>query len=102
MSLTPEVEQDERTRAAANLGGICGSVFVSFALLIDVMYRNVFRHKSAWDLMAFIAGGGAVSAIYQIRQKTWKRGWKGAVELVILIAGFILAMIFAVIDFWPK
>jgi len=102
MSLTPEVEHDERTTPVANAGGTWAFNFVAFALMIDVLYRGVFRHEAALELMAFISGGGAVSAIYQIRQKTWKRGWKGAVELVILIAGFILAMIFAVIDFWPK
>jgi len=102
MSLTPEVEHDERTIAAANLGGTWAFNFVAFALLIDVVYRSVFRHEPAWDLMAFIVGGGAVSAIYQVRQKTWRRSWEGAVLLVIIIAGFIGLMIAAVIDFWPK
>lgn len=106
MSLPPEVEHDERTVAVGNIGGTWAFVFVAFALLIDVVYRGVFRHEPAWDLMAFVVGGGAVSAIYQIRHKAmppgWKRGWEGAVLLVILIASFVGFMILAVIDFWPK
>ena len=102
MSPTPEVEYDERTTRVANAGGTLAFSFVAFALMIDMLYRGVFRHEAALELMAFISGGGAVSAIYQIRHKAWKRGWEGAVLLAILIASFIGFMIFAVIDFWPK
>ena len=106
MSLTPEVEYDERTTRVANAGGTLAFSFVAFALMIDMLYRGVFRHEAALELMAFISGGGAVSAIYQIRQKAmppgWKRGWQGAVLLAIIIASFIGCMILAVIDFWPK
>jgi len=102
MSLTPEVEGDERTIAAANAGGTWAYNFVAFALLIDFLYRGVYLGEPAWDLMAFVVGGGAVSMVYQIRQKTWKRGWTGAVLLVFAVAGFIGLMIAAVIERWPK
>ncbi len=97
MSQTPEVEHDERTLAVANAGGTWAYNFVAFALLIDVMYRGWFRDEAAWDLMAIVVAGGAVSAIHQIRQKTkpWTRGlWK-----ILLVIGILSAVIAAVVAF---
>ncbi len=102
MSQTPEIEHDERTLAVANAGGVWAYNFVAFALLIDVAYRGAFLGEAAWDLMAFVVGGGTVSVIYQVRQKTWRRGWTGAVLLVTIVGGFIGLVIAAVLERWPK
>ena len=75
MSTTPLVERDERTVSVENAGYRWAYTFISFALLIDVMYRGLFRHEAAWDLMALVIVGGAVCTIYQARQKALPHGW---------------------------
>jgi hypothetical protein len=97
MSQTPEVEHDERTMAVAYVGGTWAYNFAAFALLIDFMYRGCFRHEAAWDLMAIVIGGGAVSAIYQLRHRArpWTRGlWK-----ILLAIGILSAIIAAAVAF---
>ena len=97
MSQTPPVEHDERTLAVANAGGTWAYNFVAFALLIDFMYRGWFRGEAVWDLMAIIVGGGAVSAIHQIRHRArpWTRGlWK-----ILLVIGILSAIIAAAVAF---
>ncbi len=83
MSMTPLVERDERTVAVENASYRWAYTFVSFALLIDVAYRGVFRHEAAWDLLALAFVGGAVITINQICQKVWTRRW----TIVAVLAG---------------
>ena len=73
MSMTPSVERDERTVAVENASYRWAYTFVSFALLIDVVCRGVFRREAAWDLLVLVIVGGAVCTIHQIRQKIWTR-----------------------------
>ncbi len=95
MSMTSSVGRDERTVAVENAGHRWAYTFVSFALLIDVAYRGVFRHEAAWDLLALVFVGGTVITIHQIRQKVWARGHtRGAVLTGLL--GAVIAVIVAV------
>ena len=89
MSTTPLVERDERTVSVENAGYRWAYIFVSFALLIDVMYRALFRHEAAWDLMALVLVGGAVCTIYQARQKTLAHGWVKTGLLIALLGAVI-------------
>ena len=52
MSTTPTVKRDERTVAVENTGYKWAYILVSFALLIDVMYRGMVRQEAAWDNIA--------------------------------------------------
>ena len=93
MTTRQSVERDERTVAVENASYKWAYIFLSFALLIDVVYRGVVRNEAAWDLMALVVVGGIVCAVYQARQKTLARGV--AVLLVcsaVVVAAFIAAM----------
>jgi hypothetical protein len=98
MSTSQAVERDERTVAVENAGYRWGYLVLIYALLVDVMYRGLFRHEAAWDLMALVIGGGIFCSVYQARQKTLAHGWvmKALVGAVIaaVIAAFaaVLAM----------
>ena len=70
MSTTHYVERDERTVAVENASYRWAYLVVTFALLVDMMYRSLVRHEAAWDLMALVIVGGAVCTVYQARQKT--------------------------------
>ena len=93
MSMTPSVERDERTVAVENAGYGWAYGFLSFALLIDAVYRGVFRHEDAWDLLALVMVGGAICAIHNIRHKTWTRGRTRAAVLTGLLAAVIAAIV---------
>jgi hypothetical protein len=87
------VQRDERTVAVENASYRWACTFVSFALLIDVMYRGAVRNEAAWDLMALAIVPGILSSMYQARQKTLA-GWT-AVLLVcfaVVVAAVIAAM----------
>jgi len=50
MTTHQNVQRDERTVAVENASYRWACTFVSFALLIDVMYRGAVRNEAAWDL----------------------------------------------------
>lgn len=99
MSTNPSVGCDERTVAVENAGYRWAYTFVSFALLIDVGYRAMFRHEAAWDLMALLIVGGAVCFVHQVRQKTLGPGWRRQAVLIaclgavigLIVVGILLA-----------
>ncbi len=100
MSTTPLVERDERTVSVENAGYRWAYTFLSFALLIDVVYRGLFRHEAAWDLLALVIVGGFVCTIYQARQKTLPHGWAKTGMLIALLGaviGLIILVAFLVI-----
>lgn len=87
------VERDERTVAVENASYKWACSFLSFALLIDVVYRGAVRNEAAWDLMALVVVSGIICAVYQARQKTLAGGV--ALLLVcsaVVVASFIAAM----------
>ena len=85
MSTQQVVERDERTLAVENSGYRWAYGLLTFALLIDVMYRSVARQEGAWDLMALVIGGGVFCSIHQARQKVLARGWVIKVVLVCCV-----------------
>jgi hypothetical protein len=90
---TPDcVERDERTVAVENASYRWAYGVLTYALLVDVMYRGLFRHEAAWDLMALVIVGGAVCAAYQARQKTLGHGW-----VMKAVLGAVIAAVIAVI-----
>ena len=91
---TPEcVERDERTVAVENASYRWAYAVLTYALLVDVMYRGLFRHEAAWDLMALVIGGGLFCGVYQARQKILGRGWVMKVVLASCVAGVIAAVV---------
>ena len=73
---TPEcVERDERTVAVENASYRWAYLLLTYALLVDVMYRSFVRHEATWDLLALVIVGGAVCTVFQARQKILAHGW---------------------------
>jgi hypothetical protein len=93
MSTTECVERDERTVAIENASYRWAYLLLTYALLVDVMYRSLVRHESAWDLMALVIVGGAVCTVYQARQKILAHGWMMKTLLAVCIAVVIAAIL---------
>jgi hypothetical protein len=95
MSTHQVVERDERTVAVENAGYRWAYAVLTYALLVDVMFRSLFRDEAAWDLMALVVVGGVICTVYQARQKTLVRGWVMKVVLgavIAAVAAFIAAV----------
>lgn len=69
MSTHKSVERDERTVAVENASYKWACISITFALLIDVIYRGVVRNEAAWDLMALAIVPSLACTMYQARQK---------------------------------
>ena len=89
MSTHQCVERDERTVAVENASYRWAYAVLTFALLVDVMYRGLLRNEAAWDLMALVIVGGGICTVYQARQKTLVHGWVMKAVLVAVIAAVI-------------
>jgi hypothetical protein len=90
------VERDERTVAVEHASYRWAYIVLTYALLVDVMYRGLFRHEAAWDLMALVIVGAAICTVYQARQKTLVHGWVMKAVLGAVIAA-VIAFIAAVV-----
>jgi hypothetical protein len=95
MSTPQVVERDERTVAVENASYRWAYGVLTYALLMDVMYRGLVRHEAAWDLMALVILGGAICTVYQLRQKSLGHGWVRKAVLGAVIAA-VIAFIAAV------
>jgi hypothetical protein len=93
MSASECVERDERTVAVENASYRWAYGLLSYALLVDVMYRSLARGEAAWDLMALVVVGGAVCTVYQARQKTLAHGWVMKAVLGACVAGVLAAVL---------
>ena len=95
MSTPQAVERDERTVAVEHASYRWAYIVLTYALLVDVMYRGLVRHEAAWDLLALVIVGGAVCTVYQARQKTLVHGWVMKAVLGAVITA-VIAFIAAV------
>jgi len=102
MSTTRSAERDERTVAVENASYKWACTFLTFALLIDVIYRGLVRDEAAWDLFALVIVGGAVSAVYQARHKTLPRAWGNKATLIVFVASVIVGAVAAIVACWCR
>ena len=102
MSIDSSAERDERTVAVENASYKWACTFLTFALLIDVIYRGLVRDEAAWDLLALVVVGGAVSAVYQARHKTLPRAWAKKGTLIGCVAGVIGLAVAAIVACWSR
>jgi hypothetical protein len=86
-------QKDERALAVENASYSVVYKVMSFALLLDVMYRSFFRGEAPWDLIGIVVLGGIVGAVYQARQRTLTRNWAKAVWLSAIAALIVAAVI---------
>jgi hypothetical protein len=61
MNTDQPVRADERTAAVAYKANTWGLNFLTFALLVDIMYRAWFLDEAAWDLFALLFVSGTIS-----------------------------------------
>ena len=96
MNTHQEVHADERTAAVAYKANTWGLNFITFALLIDIMYRGWFLDEAAWDLLALVVVSGVISCVYMARHRVLGQvvNWKAAI-----IGAFIAAVVAAVSAF---
>jgi len=97
MSTQQYVRRDERKVAVENASYRWACGFVSFALLIDVMYRGMVRSEAAWDLMALAMVPGIASLTYQASRKTLPKGWGRRLIPIVFVAAVIAAVIAAIL-----
>jgi hypothetical protein len=93
MSTPQAVERDERTVAVENASYRWAYLLLTYALLVDVIYRSLARHEATWDLLALVVVGGAVCTVYQARQKILAHGWVMKAVLVACLAGVVAAVL---------
>jgi hypothetical protein len=93
MSTSQAVQRDERTVAVENASYRWAFLVLTYALLVDVIYRSLVRHEAAWDVMALVIVGGAICTIYQARQKILGHGWVMKAVLAACMAGVIAAVL---------
>lgn len=90
------IEKDERTIFVENASHKFGYNFITFALLMDVIYRSLRFNEAPWDLLVIIIISGFVMGIYQYKQKILGRTWLRITGLALFataVIAFILAFI---------
>ena len=102
MSTARPTERDERTVAVENASYRWVCTFLTFALLIDVMYRALARDEAAWDLFALVILGGAISTAYQAHHKTLPRIWGNSATLIGCVLSVVVAAVAAIIISWVR
>lgn len=86
------VKKDEREVFIENVSYKFGYNFVTFALLLDVVYRGLRFNEAPWDLLAIIIISGVVMTVYQYKQKILGKSWIRNVALTFVIT-FIFAFL---------
>ncbi|MDX9974992.1 MAG: hypothetical protein RBU21_18540 [FCB group bacterium] len=90
------VVRDERTVAVESAGlGMAYNV-LSFALLIDVIYRGLVLNEAAWDLLALGGLSGFIVILYQARQKALPHGGGRKYVLVAGLWALLAAVVAAI------
>jgi hypothetical protein len=69
MTGVSQVVRDERTTIVEDASYRIAYGFITFALLLDVMYRSLVSKQAPWDLLAIVITAGAISTLYQWRHQ---------------------------------
>jgi hypothetical protein len=93
MSAGLSVERDERTVAVENASYRWSYLVVTYALLVDVMWRSLAYKEASWDLMALVVVSGVVCTFYQARWKILSHGWITMAILAFCIGAVIAAVV---------
>jgi hypothetical protein len=97
MSTGQDVKIDERTVAVVDRSSRWALNFISFALLIDIIYRAAVLHEAAWDLFALLGVCLAISVVYLARHRVLGQlfGWK--VAIIGAVVAFVVAAVAAIL-----
>ena len=91
-----KTNRDERAIFIENVSYKFGYNLITFALLLDVIYRGLILNEAAWDLLGIIIISGLVMILYQYKQKILDKNWIKTVVISSLIA-FIVALLISFI-----
>ena len=97
MNTHQSVKADERTVAVAHAANTWALNFISFALLIDILYRAAVQKEAAWDLFALLGVSGAISTVYMARHKVLGQmsGWK--IAIIMALGALVAAVVSAIL-----
>jgi hypothetical protein len=85
--------RDERTASVENLSYRWAYLFLSFGVLVSVVYRGFVRDEQSWDLIGLVVLAGLIATLYQgregvlTRRSLWVHGAAvaGAAVLAVLL-----------------
>jgi RsiW-degrading membrane proteinase PrsW (M82 family) len=80
------VNKDERSIFVENVSYKFGYTVVTFALLLDVMYRSLRFKEAPWDLLLIIFLSGLVMTVYQFKQKIFEKAMIKYMVITLVIA----------------
>ena len=93
---TSFIPRDERTTAVENESFRWGYLFQAYGLLLIVAYRGFVLGEASWDLLVLVVLGGAITALYQARQRVLSGRCALAALVTMLIAGVLAAVLVVV------
>jgi hypothetical protein len=92
MTGVSSVVRDERTVVVQDASYRFAYGFITFALLLDVIYRSLVREEACWDLWAIVIVAGVGSILYG-----WKKALPGRsfrlLAVFLVVTGVVAALI---------
>jgi len=96
--MTPSaVHRDERTLQIENSSYRWAFHVFAYGLLLIVVYRSYMTNQPAWDLLALVIVGGAVSSAYQ-----WAHNILTKRSAATAVMGAVLAALLAIVLVWGR
>ena len=97
MTTQQSVKTDERTVALVNASSRWALNFITFALLVDIMYRAAVLKEAAWDLFALLGVSGTISTVYLARHKVLDSMFGRNAIIAVVVAAVLAAIVAAII-----
>jgi phosphotransferase system glucose/maltose/N-acetylglucosamine-specific IIC component len=91
-------DKDERAISIEKSSYSLAYKIISFAILVDVMYRSFVLQQASWDLLGLVIVGGLIATLYQIHYKAATRSWVKAILLATISALIVAAVIMVVLS----
>ena len=88
------VIRDERTVMVEHTSYRYAYGFITFALLLDVIYRSLVRQEECWDLVAIVIVGGVGCILYEWKRTLTARSFK--LLAVFLVVTRVVAALIAI------
>lgn len=85
-------DKDERAVSVENASYTLAYKVMSFALLVDVIYRSFVFKQGTWDLLGIVILGGLAATLYQTRYKIATRSSVKAILLAV-VSALLIALI---------
>jgi len=87
-----KIDKDERAISVENSSYSMAYNIITYALLVDVIYRSFVLKQTAWDLIGIVFLGGLAATLYQLRYKAASRNMVVAI-VVSIISGIAISAV---------